>query len=80
MGFVRARGLGMIPKITDYKPIQRMSEFRFRFGHCGRAFLSPAIYKSDLAKRVAISGSVFQASIHFRSASTNVFHLNRFPS
>ena len=57
--YLRARDVGMIPKIIDNHRIRRMSECRVRFGHCGRSFISPVICKSALAKRIEISGSVF---------------------
>ena len=57
-----------------------ISECRFRFVHCGKSFNSPAIYKYDLAKRIAVSGSVFQASSHSQNASTDAVHLPRLPS
>ena len=70
----------MVPKIIDDQPIRRMSECRVRFGHFFRSFLSPTIYKSVSAKRNKISGSVFRASSHFRSASTDAVHISRIPS
>ena len=66
----------MIPKVIDDHPMRRMSECRFIFGNCGRSFLSPAVYKSASAKIIAISWSVFQSLRHFRSASTEVFHMH----
>ena len=57
----------------------RVSECRVGFRHCGRSFLSPAIYKSLLAKRIAISGSMFRASNHFHSTSNDAFHLLLLP-
>ena len=53
---VHARDVGMIHKSIDHQPMRRMSECRFRLGHCGRSFLSPAIYKRELAKMIAMSG------------------------
>ena len=50
-------GCGNDTKIIDDQPMRRMSECRVRFGHCGRSFISPAIYKSASAKIIAISGS-----------------------
>ena len=47
------------------------------FGHCGRSFLSTAIYKIASSKIITMSGSVFQALWHFRNASTNAIHLSR---
>ena len=77
---VRARYLGMITKIIDDQFMRRVSEYRVSFVHCGWSFLSPVIYKSKSAKIIAISGSVFQASSHFSSASTNAVHLSRLSS
>ena len=65
----------MIPKIIYNQPMRNMSDCRVRFSHCGRPFLSPVIYKSAPAKRIAMSGSVFQASSHFHNASTDDVHL-----
>ena len=70
----------MKPKIIDGQPVRRMSECRAIFGHCGKPFISPAMYKSVLTKRIAISGSVFRVSIHFRNTSTNAVQLTRLPS
>ena len=70
----------MIPEIIDVQPIKSISGFGFRFGHGGGSFLSPAIYKSASAKRIAMFGSVFRASIHFCSASTDAVHLLRLSS
>ena len=67
----------MISKIIDDQKMQRMSEFKVRLGHCGRSFLSPMIYLSASAKRIAISGSVFRASSHLCSASTDSVHQSR---
>ena len=69
----------MIPKIIGEQPIPSISECRVRFGHCGRSFLHLVTYKSLLAKIIAISGSVFQASSHFCSACTNDIHMLRHP-
>ena len=69
----------MIPKIIDYQPMQRMSVCRVRFSHCGRTFLSCAIYKITSAKRVVISWFVFQSLRHFRSVSSDAVHLLRIP-
>ena len=66
----------MRTKIMDGHTMRRMSEFRVRFGHCGRLFLSPAIYKIASTKIIAMSGSVFQASSNFRNASTNAIHMS----
>ena len=57
-----------------------MYECRVKFEHCGKSFLSPAIYKSVLAKKITMYGSVFQASSHFRSASNDNAHIPRLPS
>ena len=43
---VRARYLGMKPKIIDGQTMRRMSEFRVRFGNCGRSFPSSAVCRS----------------------------------
>ena len=77
---VRARDVRMIPKIIDNQPMWRMSECRVRFGHCGRSFISPAIYRSASAKIIVISGSMFWASSHFRSVSTDAVHMPLLPS
>ena len=77
---VRAKDVGITPKIIEDQTIQRMSEYRVSYGHYVRSFLSTAIYKSASAKRITISGSVFWASIHFHSASTNAFHWLQLPS
>ena len=69
----------MIPKFKDEQPMQMMSKRRLRLVHCGKSFLSPAIYRSAYAKIIVMSGSVFQALIHFHSASTNAIHLQRLP-
>ena len=55
---VLARDVGIITKIIDGHPMRRISECRVRFVNFGRSFLSPAIYKSDSAKRIAMPGSV----------------------
>ena len=60
--------------------MRSMSECRVRFGHCVRSFLSSAMYKSVLTKRIAISGSVFRALIHFCRVSTNTVDMSRLPS
>ena len=65
----------MRPKIIEGQPMRRMSECRVRFGHCGRSFISPEIYKSTPAEIIAMSGSMFRASIHFHNSSTNAVHL-----
>ena len=76
---VRARDVGMIPKIMDNQPMRSISECRVRFGHCFRSFISTAIYKSMSAKIFEISGSVLQVSIHFRSPSTNAVYMPLLP-
>ena len=43
MCYVRARNLGMKSKIIDGRLMQIMSEFRVRFGHCGRSVPSPSM-------------------------------------
>ena len=73
---VSARDVVRRPKIIDVQPIRRMSEYRVRFGHCGRSFIFPAIYQSVLAQRIAISGSMFQSSSNLRNASTDAVHLS----
>ena len=40
-------------KIIDGQPMQRNSECGLRFVHVGRSFISPAMYKIALAKRIA---------------------------
>ena len=67
-------------KIMDGQLIRRTSECIFRFGHFGRSFLSPAMYKSAPTKKIAMLRSVFQASRHFSNASTDAVHLPRLPS
>ena len=57
-----------------------MSECRVRFGHCGRSFLSPVINENASTKVIAMSGFVFRALSHFRSASSKTVHLPRLPS
>ena len=57
-----------------------MSECIVRFGHFGRSFLSLEMHKSASTKIIAMSGSVFQASSHFRNASTDAVHMPRLPS
>ena len=66
-------------KIMDGQLIRRTSECRFRFGHFGRSFLSPAMYKIASTKIIAMSGSVFRSSIHLYNASTDPVHLPRIP-
>ena len=56
-----------------------MSEYRVRFGHCVRSFISTTIHESVSAKRITISGSMFLDLIHFLSASTNSVHLLQIP-
>ena len=46
----------MKPKIIDVQPMQRMSECRFIFGHCGRSFISPTMYKSASTKKSRFLG------------------------
>ena len=67
----------MIATIIGEHPMQIMFECSVRFGCCGRSIISPAIHKSVSAKRIAISGSVFRALRHFRSASTDAVYLPR---
>ena len=43
-------------------------------------FLSPAMYICASTKTILMSGSVFQASIHFRNASTDTVCLPLLPS
>ena len=69
----------MEPKIIDGQPMQRMSECRVRFGHCGRSITSHVMYSSALTK-IEIWESVFRFSIHFCNASTDAVHLPRLPS
>ena len=49
----------MTPKSMDDQTMRRMSECRVMFVHFVRSFISPAIYKSALDKRVAMSESAF---------------------
>ena len=56
---VRAKDVGIILKIIYGQSMRRMSGCRVRFGHCGREFLSPVIYKCVSAKIIIMSGSVF---------------------
>ena len=65
----------MKPKIIDDQMMRRIYDCRVRFGHCGRSFISPAMYKIVSTKIIAMSGSVFQYSRHFRNASTDAVHL-----
>ena len=67
----------MKPKIKDGQPMQRISECRVIFGHCGRLFLSPVMYKNVLTKIIAMPGSVLQALSHFRNLPTDAVHLLR---
>ena len=76
---VRARYVVRIPETLEDHPMQRMSECRVRFVHCGRSFISTAIYKSMSAKIFEISGSVLQVSIHFRRPSTDAVHMPLLP-
>ena len=59
--------------------MQRISECRVIFRHCGRSFIYPATYKSASTKRITMSGSVFQALSHFCNASTYAVHLPLLP-
>ena len=70
----------MKPKIIYGQPMQRMSECRVIFGHCGRSFISPAMYEFASYKIIVMSGSVLRASIHFNNASTDAVHMLRLPS
>ena len=74
---VGTRYAGMKPKIIDNQSMQRMYECIFRFEHFGRSFISPAMYKRALTKRIAMSRSVFRASSHFCNASTDDVHMSR---
>ena len=74
------RDIGMLPKSTDDQTMRSISECRVRFGHCGRSFLSPVIYKSVPAKRIVMPGSVFRALSHFRNTSTDAVHLTQITS
>ena len=76
---VCVRNVGIKPDIIDSQTMRRMSECTVRFGNCDRPFLSPVIYKSTLTKIITMSGSVFQASIHFRNAPTDNVHLPWIP-
>ena len=69
----------MKPKFINGHPIRRISECRVRCEHCGRSFLSPAMYKSASTKIIVMSGTVFQSLRHFRNASTADVHLPRIP-
>ena len=69
----------MKPKIIDGQSMQRISKCIVRFVHCGRSFISPSVYKSVSPKIIAMFGSVFRASSHFRNASTDSVHLNQIP-
>ena len=62
---VRARDLGMKPKIIDVQPMRSISYCRVGFGHCGMFFPSHVMYRSESTKIVKISGSVFCGSSHF---------------
>ena len=73
----RTWDVGNIPEIINVHPMRSMSECRFRFGHGGRSFLSPALYKSVSAKRIAMSGYMFGASSNFLSVPNNSDHLLR---
>ena len=70
----------MMPKIIDGQLVRRVSDCRVRFGHCGRSFLSPAMYKRSSAKIIGMSGSVLLDSSHFNNVSTDAVHLPRLPS
>ena len=77
---VRAKDVGITPKIIEDQTIQRMSEYRVSYGHYVRSFLSTAIYKSASAKRIAIYGSAFQSLSRFRNAFTDAVYLTHIPS
>ena len=64
----------------DVQPIQKMSEWRAEFGHCGRSFPSTEMYMSVSVKRVVMSGSICCVSNHFVNVSTDAVHLPRLPS
>ena len=76
---VRARDVGMITKIIYSYPMQRVSECRVWFGHCGMSLVYPEIYKSVSAKKIAMYGSILRASNHFCNASTRTVHLPKLP-
>ena len=77
--YVCVRYLGIKPKIIYSQPMGRMSECIVSFGHCGRSFSSPVMYRSALTKRVNMSGSVFRISSHFHNSYTDAFHLSLLP-
>ena len=80
MSISKSRDVGTKPKIIDGQTMQRISYCRVRFGHCGRSFISPETYKSELTKRVVISGAVFRVSGHFCNVSIDDVHLMQLPS
>ena len=53
------RDVVMKLKIRDSQPMQRMSKCKVRFGHYGRSFIYPEMYKSALTKRITMPGSMF---------------------
>ena len=67
----------MKPKFINDHPIRKISECRVRCEHCGRSFLSPAMYKSLLDKIIAMYGSLFRALIHTRNVSNDAVHMPR---
>ena len=56
---IRARDVGIRPKILDGQRMQRISECRVIFRHCGRSYLSPALYKMVSTKIIMMLRSVF---------------------
>ena len=57
--------------------MKSMLECRVGFGHCGRLFPSPALYRIALTKKVEILVSMFRFSHHFRNASADAIHMSR---
>ena len=66
--------------IIYVQPIQKMSERRAKFVHCGRSFPSTAMYTSASLKRGVMLGSICCVSNHFVNVSTDAVHLPRLPS
>ena len=74
---VRAREVGIFPRIINGHPMWRMLEGRVWLRHCGMSFIYTDMYITVLTKRFVILRSVFLFSSNFRNAPTDAVHLQQ---